>query len=342
MHATSIVMNTEASSLMLLDAATGELNVSIPTGPVQEDIVGINIPKDKGVGGWVLRNNTPYISNDITKSDLFWKDLSINFTTRNILCVPLRDEQNQPIGVLQAINRKGGGQFVDEDVFVFETLADHVSIAIERARRYDKLMYKLDEKNIQLSELHHRLKNNLATISALIELEMENSGRDHPEEVLKATNSRIKSVANVHSILYDAENSGKINLKDYIQSILENVMTIYRAKQKDINLIHQIDEVSLDANRAMLCGLIVNELAINSFKHAFLNRRKGVVKVTVRFLEGEKILVEVYDDGIGMANEEKGPNMLYIVHALSRKLKADVSKDSQPGNGSTFRILFSI
>ncbi len=342
MHATSIVMNTEASSLMLLDEATGELNVSIPTGPVQEDIVGINIPKDKGIGGWVIRNNNPYISNDISKSDLFWKDLSINFKTRNIICVPLRDEHNEPFGVLQAINRKGGGVFEDGDVFVFETLADHVSVAIERARRYDKLIYKLDEKNMQLSELHHRLKNNLATISALIELEMESSGKDHPEEVLKATNSRIKSVANVHSILYDSEDSGKINLKEYIQNILENVMMIYQGKQKDINVIHQGDEVVLDANRAMLCGLIVNELAVNSFKHAFLDRRKGTVKVTVRLLEGEKLLMEVFDDGIGMVDEEKGPNMLYIVNALSRKLKADVSRQSRVGEGSTFRIQFSI
>lgn len=342
MHATSIVMDAEASSLMLLDEATGELNVSIPTGPVQEEIVGLSIPKDKGIAGWVLKNNNPYISNDITQSDLFWKDLSEDFETRNIICVPLENETGEAFGVLQALNRNNGKDFEVSDVFVFETLAEHVAVAIERAQRYDKLVHKLDEKTVQLSEVHHRLKNNLATISALIELEMDKVEDDSMRELLNTTNSRIKSVANVHSMLYDTEQSGVIDLKLYLGSVIKNVSKIYQDGSKEIRLKYKIVDMKLDVSRAVLCGLILNELTVNAFKHAFDDRTTGKIDIEVDNIANEELVIRVKDDGVGIQKKGKGISSLFIVNALSRKLKAKVEADEARVSGFCIQVGFKL
>lgn len=342
MHATSIVMDAEASSLMLLDEATGELNVSIPTGPVQEEIIGLSIPKDKGVAGWVLKNNNPYISNDIKESDLFWRDLSEDFETRNIICVPLKNETGKGFGVLQAINRKEGKDFKGSDVFVFETLAEHVAIAIERAQRYDKLVHKLDEKTVQLSEIHHRLKNNLATISALIELEMGKVEDDSVRKLMNTTNSRIKSVANVHSMLYDTEQSGVIDLKMYLGSVIKNVSKIYKDGSKEIRLKYKIADLKLDVNRAVLCGLILNELTVNAFKHAFDDRETGKIDIEVNNIANEELMIRVKDDGVGIQEKGGGISSFFIINALSRKLKAKVKADENKASGFSIEVGFKL
>tara|TARA_R110002050_G_scaffold60671_1_gene134543 strand:- start:165 stop:1193 length:1029 start_codon:yes stop_codon:yes gene_type:complete len=342
MDATSIVMNTEASSLMLVDEATGRLNISIPTGPIQDQIIGFSIPKDKGIGGWVIKNNNPYVSNNIDESDLFWKDLSSDFTTRNIICVPLKNQEDKVFGVLQAVNRKNDVPFDDRDVFVFETLAEHVALAIHRSQSYEKLLNKLDEKTTQLAEVHHRLRNNLATISALIELELDGIEDVNSLGVLKATNSRIRSVADVHSMLYDSKETGVVELNKYLVNIVQNVARIYDDSNKEIRISYSIAEYSLDVNRAVLCGLILNELAVNSFKHAFQDRKAGKINISVRNIANEKLIIEISDNGVGMNFDEKGPKSLFIIKALSRKLNASVELSDKFVDGSKISVEFTL
>ncbi|HAW81776.1 MAG TPA: hypothetical protein DCX27_19975, partial [Balneola sp.] len=88
MESVCTVIDAEASSLMLLDKATGRLHLSVPTGPVKDEIKGQIIPRDKGVAGWVLRNRKPYLVNDMANSKEFFGDISKGFTTRNMVCVP--------------------------------------------------------------------------------------------------------------------------------------------------------------------------------------------------------------------------------------------------------------
>ncbi len=342
MDATCIVMNTEASSLMLVDEATGRLNISIPTGPIQDQIVGFSIPKDKGIGAWVIKNNNPYISNKIDDSEFFWKDLSSDFTTRNIICVPLKNQDGDAFGVLQAVNRKNDVPFDDSDVFVFETLAEHVALAVHRSHKYEKLLNKLDEKTTQLAEVHHRLRNNLATISALIELELDGIDDENSLGVLKATNSRIRSVADVHSMLYDSKETGTVELNNYLVNIVQNVARIYDDANKDIKISYNIAEYSLDVNRAVLCGLILNELAVNSFKHAFQDKKAGKINISVRNIENEKLIIEISDNGVGMNFDEKGPKSLFIIKALSRKLNARVGLSDKFVDGSKISVEFTI
>jgi len=166
------VIDAEASSLMLLDKATGQLNLSVPTGPVKDEIKGQIIPKNKGVAGWVLDTKEPYLVNDMSASKEFFGDISDDFKTRNMVCVPMFDVKKNVIGIMQALNKNDGKDFSEKDIPVLETLASHVALSIEKAREVDDLKNSIKDKEDRLKEIHKGFENSLSAINALIQLQV--------------------------------------------------------------------------------------------------------------------------------------------------------------------------
>lgn len=336
------VMNTEASSLMLLDHETGELIVSMPTGPVKKEIKGKRIKKGTGIGGWVVKNEKPFYSNNVNKSDLFAGDISENFTSKNIICVPLRNSNKRMIGVLQAINRREG-DFTDRDIPVFEALADHVALAIERSRELQEVQNKLEERDLLLTEVHHRLKNNLSTITALIELELPDVEDEVAIEALQKTMARIKSMTEVHDYLYNNKPGNEIKLKLYVKQLSQKISNILTHDSRDINIKVKADDVSLDTDRAMSCGLLLNELLVNCYKHAFDEEIKDP-RIIIELYETDNGIIEfkVSDNGTGVGEDftitESGSVGGWLIDVLIRRLEADI--DIQRGDGTTFLIRF--
>lgn len=336
------VMNTEASSLMLLDENTGELIVSMPTGPVKKEVKGKRIKKGEGIGGWVVQHDKPFYSNDVSKSTLFAGDISDNFTTRNIICVPLKNSQENIIGVLQAINRKEGN-LADKDIPVFEALADHVALAIERCRELQQMQDELEQRDLILTETHHRLKNNLSTITALIELELSDIDDEAAKEVLQKTMARIKSMSEVHDFLYNNKPGNEIKLKLYLEGLSNKIGNILSQKEQQVHIRVHADEVCLDTDRAMSCGLLLNELMVNCYKHAFGDDIEEP-KIVIALSETGNGIIEftVSDNGTGIAEDfsitESGSTGGWLIDVLIRRLEADiqVKKDS----GTTFVIRF--
>lgn len=339
-------MDAEASSLMLLDEMTGDLHVSIPTGPVKDEIIGMAVPKSKGIGGWVISYNQPFISNDVVESDIFWKDLSTGFTTRNIICVPLRDDSGEAFGVLQAINKKDGGSFVNEDVPVFESLALHVATAIQRSKLHDELEIKLKERERYISGLHHRLRNTLSVISGLIEFDLDSIQDQDARRVLIFTNSRLRSLAKAHSILFEEELANKLNLAEYLSKVVQGVEVLFEEREKEVMLTTRFEEIKLDPNRAVLCGLIVNELLMNLFEYAFTDKEEGEIVVTLKQTPDEKVVIMITDNGSGTENTAdvgKGkPNTRYILRSFVSKLDGEISYTHNPKIGSSSIVSFSV
>lgn len=344
MEAVKMVMGAEASSLMLEDKLTGELNVSIPTGPVKQEIIGKSIPREKGIGGWVLTNNKTFVSNDISNTDIFWQELANGFTTKNIVCVPLQNDEGRAFGVLQAINKKNNQPFNNDDVQILEFLATHVAYAINRAKKYDELEERAEDQQLQLSEIHHRLKNNLSTICALLEFDLIELEDEAAKQALAATNSRIKSVAEAHSLLYDQSKDNTLDLSVYLESVLKNIEHVFDIREKNITITPRFEEIQLDANRAMVCGLILNELLINSFKHAFKGMKEGEILITLKKLPEQKIVFMVSDNGVGFDGdiELTKTGGFFIVHALAKKLQANLSYKKDEDIGSTCILTFTV
>jgi sigma-B regulation protein RsbU (phosphoserine phosphatase) len=143
MEAAKTMMDAEASSLFLLDAENEELEISIPTGEASGRITGFRIPMNQGIAGWVATNNEPLLVPDVSVDPRFGGDVPGSmFVTRNLLCVPMKNADGKLIGVLQAINFKGDGPFLESEIPLFQRLADQAAISLERERLFHEFMEK--------------------------------------------------------------------------------------------------------------------------------------------------------------------------------------------------------
>ena len=347
MEAAKVVMNSEASSLMLLDELTGDLNVSIATGPVKDEVMGMSVPKNKGIGGWVISYNQPFISNDVVESDVFWKDLSTDFTTHNIICVPLKDSEGNAFGVLQAINKKGDKLFESKDVPVFESLALHVSSAIERSRKFDEMEKKLLERDLEIVDIQERLSENLLTISDILEFDLNKVKDKHSKRILKAVIIRIKSVIEAHFILSQASESNSIDLSKYLGFVASQIENIFEDSGKDIRLSMRFEPIVIDFKRSLVCGLILNELVTTAYENASSTKEIGEVIVSLKKTGKDKIVLIVTDSGLKTQtvkptkkDDEIGPE--FIVKNLAEKLHGEITYTHNPEIGSTSILSFHI
>lgn len=337
------VMNVEASSLMLLDESSGELIVSMPTGPVQKEITGERIKEGEGIGGWVIENKKPYYSNNLKNDEIFAGDLVDDFTSQNIICVPLKNKKRKVFGVLQAINRLDDREFDDRDVSIFQALADHVAIAIERTRELEEVQNQLKEKEMMLTEVHHRLKNNLSTITALIEMELSDVEDETAKRILRTTASRIESMTEVHDFLYNSSMGNQINLKSYLQRLTEKISSTLAHPSQQVAIEIEAEAINIDTERAMSCGLLLNELMVNCYKHAFEKKpENGRIAIQLVQSPNDFITLKVSDNGVGIGEEfsieDAGSIGSWLINVLIRRL--DASVDITRNKGTTFIIRF--
>jgi len=342
MEAIRLVMKAEASSLMLIDEGTGELFVSLPTGPVKEDVKGKTIPKNKGIGGWVVENKKPYLSNDVNSSEIFWGDLAKKFKTRNVICVPLIDRSNEIIGVLQAVNRRKNGEFTPHDIPVFQALASHITVAINRARKIDKLHSHIHHQDSMIVEIHHRIKNNLQIVSALLENELPGIKDNHAKEVMSSMFLRIRSMARLHDLLCQKNLSNEVDLGAYLTQLSDKIEETMNYMNVEAFIHLKTKEIKIKSERALLCGLILNELLLNSYKHAFTDKvEKGNINIELSS-ERDQVLLKVSDDGPGLPDEfdisKKESIGLWIVDVMLKKLEGEVLVHKN--DGTRFEIRF--
>jgi two-component sensor histidine kinase len=344
LEAVKIALNSEASSLMLLDKDREMLKVSMATGPVKDEILGATIPSGKGIAGWVLNNNESYISNDIDHNEIFWKDLSPDFKTRNIICVPLRDERGKVFGVLQAINKVDDLSFDENDLSAFVSLALQVSSAIERSKVYEEQEQQLVQKNEYISELHHRLKNSLSVISGLIEFDIDDIKDEKARYLLTFTNSRIRTLAKAHSAQSEGKEEDLIELHEYIQDIIKNTEKTFTDFDQKVTISSQLVPAKLDLNRSILCGLSVNELLLHELSRLLEGERVNDISVCLEESESGKITIKIQTTG-SEDDEQPGikdgkPNSRFIVKSLINKLNGEI-EHSANGAGSKSVISFT-
>lgn len=206
-----------------------------------------------------------------------------------------------------------------------------------------RLRSSLQEKEIMLAEIHHRVKNNLAVISSLLQLEAFSTEEEQVHEALASSQRRVHSIAKVHEKLYESGDFTNLPFNTYVREITDTLKIMLGNRQKDIVLEHKSDEVELNVNQAIPMGLILNELISNSLEHAFEGREEGTIKVSLRKGEGEVILLEVSDDGKGLP-ESIDPHVpdtvgFSLVQTLCRQLKGDFEIVESTA-GTHFRIRF--
>jgi two-component sensor histidine kinase/integral membrane sensor domain MASE1 len=209
--------------------------------------------------------------------------------------------------------------------------------------RTAELGASLREKDVLLSEVHHRVKNNLQIVSSLLSLQASRLEDDALRRLFLESQSRIHSIALVHETLYRSNDLGRVNFGTYARTLLHGLGETQSAATRGISLDAHTDEVELSTDVAVTCGLIANELVTNAFKYAFPEGRKGRVEIEVRRSPPSRIVVVVRDDGVGLP-EAIDPFTtrsvgLSLVAALARQIDAELEIDRSAG--TSFRIAFA-
>ena len=218
--------------------------------------------------------------------------------------------------------------------------------ADERERAKQKLQKALDEQLSLLREVHHRVKNNLQAIIHLVEMERERLDDPRAGAILDGLRERARTMALVYEQVYESPSVARVDMEAYLQALggqLQHLLSAGRDIQVDIDAAG----ASLDVATAMPCGLIVNELVTNAFKHAFPAGVRDRGRVTVGLShESGTVRLEVTDDGVGMRGGGPKPGglglqlvSLWATHQLGGRL--DVRSEPQTKQGTAFTVEFS-
>lgn len=200
----------------------------------------------------------------------------------------------------------------------------------------------LKEKETLLAEIHHRVKNNLAIISSLIELQKDDQFTS-TELALKEIQSRISSIALVHEKLYSSDTFSEIQLIDYIEDLTTVISKTYRSSNKRIHTKLDLTPVTLDIAQAVPVGLIYNEIINNAYKHGFEGLNKGQITVTLT-LKNNQATLTVKDNGVGLPddfNVDKIDSLgITLIKTLSQQLKGELIISSTPE--TSFQVTFPV
>lgn len=180
----------------------------------------------------------------------------------------------------------------------------------------------LKEREILLSEIHHRVKNNMAVVNGLLELQASYISDEITLQVLKESQNRVKSIALLHEKLYENKTLKEVKIKDYTNELSHFIKQSYAPKKKEIKFISHIDSINLEMNKAMPFALLLNELMSNSYKYAFENKENGTIEIHFT-KQLNNYIFEYRDDGLGFDYEterKKASLGLNLIESFSEQL----------------------
>lgn len=199
----------------------------------------------------------------------------------------------------------------------------------------------LQDKEMLMKEIHHRVKNNLMIISSLLSLQSRYIKDEETREIFKESQSRAKSMALIHERLYRTGDVKNIDFPDYLRSLTRDIFDTYRTSRGRVQLQLDVQNIHLDVDSAVPLGLIINELVTNSLKYAFPDDQEGIIKIDFH-QEGDEYTLEVSDDGIGIPDDfevEKSDSLgMLLVNSLTSQIQGTL--ELVRTQGTTFRIKF--
>lgn len=251
----------------------------------------------------------------------------------------------------ELISRRKDGQLIYQDVTIAPIRNEQGQIAhyigvrrdITRRKQAEAALHEsLEEKNILLQEIHHRVKNNLQIVASLLRLQTKVISSPEVLEPLKESQNRVEAMALIHQKLYQSKNLIRINFADYIKSLAAELYRCYVMDSAQIQMQIEAAEIELSLDVANPCGLILNELISNAFKHAFPGARSGTVQVRFYVKDTDQYVLQVQDNGVGLPQHLSLPKAnslgLRLIASLTRQLRGELITES--GEGSSFMLVF--
>ncbi|MET0379953.1 MAG: PAS domain S-box protein [Spongiibacteraceae bacterium] len=217
--------------------------------------------------------------------------------------------------------RKNGSEFpveiglnpieTDEGIMVLSAIVD----ISDRKQKAARIEAALQEKDILLGEIHHRVKNNLQIVYSLLDLQAARIDDPTLLGMLQDSQNRIRSMSLIHQTLYESKDFSRVDFASVLDALVPALMNSYSLNPENIAISIDAHEVLLPLNQAIPCGLIINELIANALKHAFPDQRSGKIHIALNLETQNSVVLTVSDDGIGMP-----PLDIKNTHTLGLKL----------------------
>ena len=199
----------------------------------------------------------------------------------------------------------------------------------------------LEEKELLLRELHHRVKNNMQIISSLLSLQSQHIKDKRDLKIFESSQNRVKTMSLIHEELYSSQDFSHINLSEYIQNLTKELLTSHIEDPGRVKLTVNIENVKMELETAIPLGLLINEIVANSVNHAFPNDRKGEIIVELK-RDGDAFILKMSDDGIGVPKNidfEKAETLGFqLINSLINQLDGQIKM--QRIKGTTFIVKF--
>lgn len=191
--------------------------------------------------------------------------------------------------------------------YIVEDITHRKLAEAEHRKAEEQIEASLREKEVLLKEIHHRVKNNLGIVSGLLQMQVRRNQNPQANIILRDSQNRIASIALVHEKLYRSDDLANIDFSQYVRDLVVYLFDSYDISSSQITLAVQVENVSLDIETAIPCGLVINELVSNALKHAFPHNQPGQIQIyfsqqPASEVPGDKrrFTLSIQDNGIGM------------------------------------------
>ena len=214
-------------------------------------------------------------------------------------------------------------------------------------QKVTELHTQLEQKNMLLKEVHHRVKNNLQTVSSLLSIQSRGVDDENTKKLLKNSQRRVLTMAMIHEMLYKKdEHVEHVPLAPYLQELSESLIASSNAKNTlDIDLELDIPDINLKVDTIISLGLIVNEIITNSIKYAFTPEEKAVIYLKLEQNDQYSYQLAIGDNGVGFSKEKSGKPSnsmgLKLIDSLARQIKGEIKKSfNLEENGTHYTLIF--
>lgn len=218
-----------------------------------------------------------------------------------------------------------------------------VALLEKEHQAQSKIAHTLKEKETLLAEIQHRVKNNLAVITGLLNLQTEKAPCEISKNLMIESRNRVMSIAMVHERLYKKDNLAKIDFKLYLSELVNEVVSSFPTKQQ-IEIREELDSAEIEITKAVPIGLILNEALTNSLKHAFQNEAVDSPKIKISMQTiYDRMQISLSDNGQGFQNLEHRKDSslgISLIESLADQIDAKVVFRNE--NGATVSLVFPI
>jgi two-component system, sensor histidine kinase PdtaS len=294
-----------------------------------------------GIHWFTLDGKYTYVNNATCKMDgytkeefenMYLEDVNPNFTRETTKLI-MQELKNTPNWRLETTHRRKDGTIYPIEVsghafvynnkeYIYAFSRDMTKI-IENKNKITKmnedLQKSLDEKEILLKEIHHRVKNNMEIISSLLNMQAYKSNDKKFKDAMIESQSKIHAMALVHEFLYLGENLAYINVNEYIEKLLEDIKELYISQNTKIQIELNLDVMEFSINRCIQVGMLLHELYVNALKYAFKENRNNLLCVHMKLID-ENVHIKIRDNGDGLKDinslEKSDSIGMQLVHSI--------------------------